>query len=164
MFYTDHNKDGMILYGIRTLSNFVQMSLANLVIQTIQVLSIRLFNKLNITVLLHDSDVNIFKCMGFKVFEIDDVKKNDFINHNYEDRGIRDIEESSSLYRLDHIIDNKSKMNTSYGSKYINEWKCLSVSNFGKKDEQVMRKYILKSVQECLHFKPFLCEKNKYMK
>ena len=117
MFYTDHNQDGMILYGIRTLSNFVQMSLAKLVIQTIQVLSIRLFNKLNITVLLHDSDVNIFKCMGFKHFEIDDVNLFYFIKHNYEDSGIRDIEESSSLYRLDHIIDTKSTMNTSYGNK-----------------------------------------------
>ena len=67
-------------------------------------------------------------------------------------------------YRLDHMIDTKSKMNTSYGRKYINEWKSLSVSNFGKKNEQVMRKYILNSVKECLHFKPFIFEKNKYMK
>ena len=52
-------------------------------------------------------------------------------------------------------------MNTSYGSKYINEWKCLSLSNFGTNIEKDMRKYILNSVQECLHFKPFLCEQKQ---
>ena len=54
MFNIYYYEDGMILYGIRKLSNFVQMSLAKLVIQTIQVMSLWLFSKLNITVLLHD--------------------------------------------------------------------------------------------------------------
>ena len=73
------------------------MSLAKIVIQTIQVLSIRLFNKLNIMVLLHDSDVNIFQYMVFQLYDIDDGKKHDFIKHNYEDRGIKEIDESSLL-------------------------------------------------------------------
>ena len=50
-------------------------------------MSICLFNTLNITVLLHDSDVYILKCMGFKLYEIDD-KKQEFIKYNYEHRGI----------------------------------------------------------------------------
>ena len=161
MFYTDHDQDGMILYGIRTMSNFVQMSLGKFVIQAIQVFSLWFFKNLNITVLLHDSDVNIFKSMGFKRFEIDDVQKINFIKHNYVDRGISEIEESCSLYRLDHMIDTKPNMNTSYGIKYIKEWQCSSSSNFGTNIEKNMRKYIQNSVQECLHFKPFICEEKQ---